>query len=382
MKKYFEKIKIKKEHVAYFKKLTKDNNPIHFKSKFAKKLGFRDKVIQGMLTSSFISKIIGNKVPGDGSLWTGLNLNFYKPVYLNDTINFETKIANISTSTKTVFLEIIAKNQNNQIVLEADAQVKYPKKFEKKFLLNKNKEKKENNYKTKKKITLIIGGSSEIGEKLVKKISKNNLIILTYNSKKPKITKKNLILKKLDLLNKKNIFKFTNDIKKNYFIDKFVFLPTDKILFKDFENINIKELMTEFTLQVCGLFYLTQKLKNNLKKEGSIVCMASDAVKNKPPKKMMIYSIIKSALVSMAKNLSVELSDKNVRVNCISPGIIETKLTAEVPEIVKEFYKVNSLTGRLTSLEDVANLTLFLLSNKSKNINGANLSLNGGYSIE
>ena len=84
----------------------------------------------------------------------------------------------------------------------------------------------------------------------------------------------------------------------------------------------------------------------------------------------------------MAKNLSVELSDKNVRVNCISPGIIETKLTAEVPEIVKEFYKVNSLTGRLTSLEDVANLTLFLLSNKSKNINGANLSLNGGYSIE
>ena len=140
--------------------------------------------------------------------------------------------------------------------------------------------------------------------------------------------------------------------------------------------------MTEFTLQVCGLFYLTQKLKNNLKKEGSIVCMASDAVKNKPPKKMMIYSIIKSALVSMAKNLSVELSDKNVRVNCISPGIIETKLTAEVPEIVKEFYKVNSLTGRLTSLEDVANLTLFLLSNKSKNINGANLSLNGGYSIE
>ena len=139
MKKYFEKIKINKEHVSNFRKITKDNNSIHFKSSVAKKMGFKDKVIQGMLTSSFISKIIGNKIPGDGALWTGCNLSFYKPVYLNDVINFETTIENVSTSTKTMFLSIIAKNQNDEIVLEADAQVKYPKKFERKFFLKKKK---------------------------------------------------------------------------------------------------------------------------------------------------------------------------------------------------------------------------------------------------
>ena len=128
MKKYFERIRITKEHVSNFKKITKDNNSIHFKSNVAKKMGFKDKVIQGMLTSSFISKIIGNKIPGDGALWTGCNLSFYKPVYLNDVINFETEIENISSATKTLFLTIIAKNQNDEIVLEADAQVKYPKK--------------------------------------------------------------------------------------------------------------------------------------------------------------------------------------------------------------------------------------------------------------
>ena len=109
-------------------------------------MGFKDKVIQGMLTSSFISKIIGNKIPGDGALWTGCNLSFYKPVYLNDVINFETEIENISSATKTLFLTIIAKNQNDEIVLEADAQVKYPKKFEKKLIFKKRKVDKEKNY--------------------------------------------------------------------------------------------------------------------------------------------------------------------------------------------------------------------------------------------
>ena len=55
--------------------------------------------------------------------------------------------------------------------------------------------------------------------------------------------------------------------------------------------------------------------------------MGSDAALGKPPQKMMIYSLIKSSLVSFAKNLSVEFSQRNIRVNCISPGIIETKLT-------------------------------------------------------
>ena len=47
MKKYFEKIKINKEHVSNFRKITKDSNSIHFKSNVAKKMGFKDKVIQG-----------------------------------------------------------------------------------------------------------------------------------------------------------------------------------------------------------------------------------------------------------------------------------------------------------------------------------------------
>ena len=110
--------------------------------------------------------------------------------------------------------------------------------------------------------------------------------------------------------------------------------------------------------------------------------MGSDAAVGKPPPKMMIYSLIKSTLISLAKNLSVEFSEKNIRVNCISPGIIDTKLTKDIPEIVKEFYKVNSLTGKLTTLQDVVNLTLYLLSEKAKNITGANLNLNGGYSID
>jgi len=384
MKKFFERIRITKEHVSNFKKITKDNNSIHFKSNVAKKMGFKDKVIQGMLTSSFISKIIGNKIPGDGALWTGCNLSFYKPVYLNDIINFETEIENISTATKTLFLAIIAKNQNNEIVLEADAQVKYPKKFEKKFTFKKREIDEKKIIEKRKTVSLIIGGSSEIGKKIVEKLSLNNLTISTYNSKNQKFFKKskNLIYKKLNLLNKKNLESFIKNIKKEFIINKFVFLPAGKILFKDLKKIKVQDLNKEFNLQLISLFRLVQGLEENFKKDSSIVVMGSDAALGKPPQKMMIYSLIKSSLVSFAKNLSVEFSQRSIRVNCISPGIIDTKLTKDIPEIVKEFYKVNSLTGNLTTIQDVVNLTLYLLSNKSKNISGANLGLNGGYSID
>ncbi len=384
MKKYFEKIKINKEHVSNFRKITKDNNSIHFKSSVAKKMGFKDKVIQGMLTSSFISKIIGNKIPGDGALWTGCNLSFYKPVYLNDVINFETTIENVSTSTKTMFLSIIARNQNDEIVLEADAQVKYPKKFERKFFLKKKEIVKRKIIEKRKTVSLVVGGSSEIGKKIVEKLSLNNLTISTFYSKNQNFTKKskNLITKKLNLLNKKNLDSFIKIIKKNFIIDKFVFLPAGKILFKDLKKINVKDLNKELNLQLISLFKLVQGLEENFKKGSSIVIMGSDAAVGKPPPKMMIYSLIKSTLISLAKNLSVEFSEKNIRVNCISPGIIDTKLTKDIPEIVKEFYKVNSLTGKLTTSQDVVNLTLYLLSEKAKNITGANLNLNGGYSID
>lgn len=384
MNEFIEKIKIKKIYIDYFKKITKDNNPIHFNSKFAKKLGYKDKVIQGMLTSSFISKIIGNKIPGHGSLWTGLSINFVKPVYLNDVITFKTKVLKLSQSTKTAFLSIVANNQKKEIILDAEVQVKYPIKFEKKFLKN-NKDLKKIKIEKKSKIaTLIIGASSQIGTKLIKKIKKNNLVISTYNNKKSflKENKKNLIIKKLNLLDKKNINKFIKYIKQNFTINKLVFLPAGKIKFGEFNNTKVQDLVKEFNLQISSLFLIAQKLEKNFKYDSSIVIMGSDVTKNKPPQKMMIYNIIKSTLVSLAKNLAVELSYNQIRVNSISPGLIETDLTNNIPEISKEFYRINSLTNKLTTTDDVVNLILFLLSNKSKNINGANLSINGGYSLD
>ena len=63
------KKKIIKKDIINFSKLSGDTNPIHINQNYAKKMGFGKLVAHGMLTESFISSIIGNKLPGPGSLW-------------------------------------------------------------------------------------------------------------------------------------------------------------------------------------------------------------------------------------------------------------------------------------------------------------------------
>ena len=66
---YIKKIKITNRLIKKFIEITGDKNPIHYKIDSAKEAGFSKPIAHGMLTSSFMSNVIGNQVPGFGSTW-------------------------------------------------------------------------------------------------------------------------------------------------------------------------------------------------------------------------------------------------------------------------------------------------------------------------
>lgn len=94
------------------------------------------------------------------------------------------------------------------------------------------------------------------------------------------------------------------------------------------------------------------------------------------------YSASKFGLVGLTKALSAELSEFNILANCVSPGIIETRLTKEILGIkgISEMKK-KIPQGRLGSVEEVAELVFWLASKNNSYITGQNILIDGGYTV-
>ncbi|MFN3871079.1 MAG: 3-oxoacyl-[acyl-carrier-protein] reductase [Aquificaceae bacterium] len=90
------------------------------------------------------------------------------------------------------------------------------------------------------------------------------------------------------------------------------------------------------------------------------------------------YSSTKSALIGFTKSLAKELASRNITVNAIAPGFIETDMTAVLNEEIKQSYLKNIPLGRFGKPEDVAGVVLFLCSAYADYITGEVIHVNGG----
>lgn len=81
-----EKIKITEEMVFKFSEVSGDKNPIHLDSSYASKTIFGKRIAHGILLSSFFSKLISSKYPGEGSIYLSQNIKFNKPCFIGDEI--------------------------------------------------------------------------------------------------------------------------------------------------------------------------------------------------------------------------------------------------------------------------------------------------------
>lgn len=118
--------------------------------------------------------------------------------------------------------------------------------------------------------------------------------------------------------------------------------------------------------------------KKKVNKAASIVYVASRAYES-PSMGNAIYSASKGALVSYAKCLALELASRQIRVNCICPGMVWTELITNV--LNEEDLRVaeqNYPLKRFGQVDDVANLTIYLLSDASSWMTGGAIDISGG----
>jgi acyl dehydratase len=93
---------------------------------YAAQTRFKGRVVHGMLTASFLSTIIGTLLPGPGALYLSQELNFKKPVMINDIISAQVTVLQKITATRMLVLETTIANQHSQIVIVGKAKVMCP----------------------------------------------------------------------------------------------------------------------------------------------------------------------------------------------------------------------------------------------------------------
>ena len=87
--KYSENIKVTSSNIKKFAEASGDKNPIHLNENFAKKTIFKTRIAHGMMIAAFISSVIGNKFPGNGTIYVSQDLNFKRPVKINDVVKVQ-----------------------------------------------------------------------------------------------------------------------------------------------------------------------------------------------------------------------------------------------------------------------------------------------------
>ena len=122
-------------------------------------------------------------------------------------------------------------------------------------------------------------------------------------------------------------------------------------------------------------FFLPKMLK---KKKGNIIIITSAASNVKGAPNRFIYGTTKAALNGFVKALAFELAPKGIRINLVSPGMVDTPLIADLPEKVRLLSAAQTPLRALATAEDVAGAISFLASDKSNYLTGETIRVNGG----
>lgn len=150
-------------------------------------------------------------------------------------------------------------------------------------------------------------------------------------------------------------------------------------------NMNRSKFEEMFSVNVLAAFEIARLLskKKYLDPEGSSFVFIGSVMGMRGEPGKVAYSSTKAALIGGSKSMALELAPKNIRVNCVMPGVVETEMSAKLFQTIPEHSKQEIIKKHPLGLgqpEDIANLCMFLLSDAARWITGAAIPIDGGYS--
>jgi len=238
-----------------------------------------------------------------------------------------------------------------------------------------------------KKTVLITGASRGIGKAILQSFSNNYFIVGTGTSEKSVQS----ILENINSLNLEgNSFKL--DLGDRTSIKELTYLLDSQEIYPDIlinnagitrDNIMLRMKEEEWDnvidVHLNGQYLLIKSFIKKMVKNrwGRIINISStSAVLGN--KGQANYAAAKAGIEAMSRSLARELGPRNINVNCVAPGFIETDMTKEISEGNEDFLSSQIPLGRLGSPNEIAEVVSFLASEQANYITGQTIHVNGG----
>jgi len=109
--------------ITAFAEVSGDYNPVHFDDGAAAALGLPSRIAHGMLAAALISRVLGNQLPGSGTIYLSQSLNFRAPVFIGDELSVEVELASARPDKPVMTFRTTCRNQSHQIVVDGEAVV-------------------------------------------------------------------------------------------------------------------------------------------------------------------------------------------------------------------------------------------------------------------
>ena len=232
---------------------------------------------------------------------------------------------------------------------------------------------------------IVTGASGGIGNAIIKTLNEAGANILASGTKIEKLEELKNNFKKVKIL------KF--DISQSDKIEEFIENATSELggsldglvnnagITQD--NLAIRMSLDEWqkviNINLTSTFLMSKfAIKKMLKNKSGKIVNITSVVGHTGNLGQANYTASKAGIVAMSKSLAIEYAKKNININCISPGFIQTAMTDKIDDKFKEVIISKIPSARLGDPDDIANAVLFLSSDQSSYINGETIHVNGG----